>query len=47
MIIFTENAEYGEQDSLEFEFKLKCSFNKESNKESSRADDIYKNNNGE
>ncbi|XP_057656634.1 DNA-directed RNA polymerases I and III subunit RPAC1 [Diorhabda carinulata] len=35
-----------ENDSLEFELKIKCSYNKESNKkESSRVEDMYKNNN--
>lgn len=44
--IYSESSENNEQDSLEFELKIKCSFNKDGNKDSSRADDIYKNNNG-
>ncbi|KAJ8924042.1 hypothetical protein NQ315_006819 [Exocentrus adspersus] len=40
------NAESSENDTLEYELKIKCSYNKESNKkDSSRAEDIYKNNN--
>ncbi|GJQ66005.1 hypothetical protein Trydic_g4097 [Trypoxylus dichotomus] len=39
-----ENAEYTDNDSLEFELKIKCTFNKELNN-SSCADDLYKNNN--
>lgn len=36
-----------EKDTLEFELKIKCSNNKDSSKkESSRAEDIYKNSNG-
>ncbi|XP_018322932.1 DNA-directed RNA polymerases I and III subunit RPAC1 [Agrilus planipennis] len=40
-----EAKEGSEQDTLEFELKVKCTWNKEGNKESARADDIYKNNN--
>nr|CAH7724298.1 unnamed protein product [Callosobruchus chinensis] len=37
--------EGSENDTLEFELKIKCSYNKEANKkDSSRAEDIYKNN---
>lgn len=44
VIASTENTDY---DSLEFELKIRCSYNKEANKkDSSRAEDIYKNNNG-
>lgn len=40
-------AEDTEQDTLEFELKIKCTWNKDENKDSSaRVDDIYKNNNG-
>ncbi|KRT79109.1 hypothetical protein AMK59_8434 [Oryctes borbonicus] len=39
-----ENADYTDNDSLEFELKIKCTFNKELNN-SSCADDLYKNNN--
>lgn len=46
MYSILENAECSEQDSLEFELKIKCCLNKDSKKDSSRADDIYKNNNG-
>lgn len=39
-------AESNENDSLEFELKIKCSYNKEANKkDSSRVEDMYKNNN--
>lgn len=46
MFVFVESAESGEQDSLEFELKVKCTVNKDGNKDSSRADDIYKNHSG-
>lgn len=36
--------ESNEHDTLEFELKIKCSVNKDSNKDSSRADDMFKNN---
>lgn len=40
------SAESNENDSLEFELKIKCSYNKETNKkDSSRVEDMYKNNN--
>lgn len=39
------DAEGTEQDTLEFELKVKCTRNKDDNKESSCADDMYKNNN--
>ncbi|CAG9865323.1 unnamed protein product [Phyllotreta striolata] len=40
------SAESNENDSLEFELKIKCTYNKEANKkDSSRAEDMYKNNN--
>lgn len=35
-----------ENDTLEFELKIKCSYNKDANKNSSRVEDIYKNING-
>lgn len=41
------DVEGTEHDTLEFELKIKCSYNKESNKkDSSRVEDMYKNNNG-
>ncbi|KAL3288750.1 hypothetical protein HHI36_003185 [Cryptolaemus montrouzieri] len=39
------NSEPGELDTLEFELKIKCTYNKDSNKNSSCAEDMYKNNN--
>lgn len=40
-------AQDTDQDTLEFELKIKCTWNKDENKDSSaRVDDIYKNNNG-
>ncbi|KAJ8943017.1 hypothetical protein NQ318_008335 [Aromia moschata] len=40
------SAEGTEPDTLEFELKIKCSYNKETSKrDSSRAEDMYKNNN--
>lgn len=47
IVSISANSEFNEQDSLEFELKIKCSSNKDSNKDSSRAEDIYKNSNGE
>lgn len=47
MTLFVATAESNENDSLEFELKIKCSYNKEANKkDSSRVEDMYKNNNG-
>lgn len=47
-IWFSEPDEATEHDTLEFELKIKCSFNKEANKkDSSRVEDMYKNNSGE
>ncbi|KAG5870985.1 hypothetical protein JTB14_013456 [Gonioctena quinquepunctata] len=41
-----EGSATTENDSLEFELKIKCTYNKEANKkDSSRAEDMYKNNN--
>uniref|UniRef100_A0A1Y1MIV2 DNA-directed RNA polymerases I and III subunit RPAC1 n=1 Tax=Photinus pyralis TaxID=7054 RepID=A0A1Y1MIV2_PHOPY len=37
------DSEENEQDSLEFELKIKCTRIKDDNKDSSRIDDIYKN----
>ncbi|CAG9839960.1 unnamed protein product [Diabrotica balteata] len=40
------SATSNENDSLEYELKIKCSYNKEANKkDSSREEDMYKNNN--
>ncbi|RZC32598.1 DNA-directed RNA polymerases I and III subunit RPAC1 [Asbolus verrucosus] len=39
------STESSEQDSLEFTLKIKCTNNKDSNKDSLRAEDMYKNNN--
>ncbi|XP_028133704.1 DNA-directed RNA polymerases I and III subunit RPAC1 [Diabrotica virgifera virgifera] len=40
------SAASNENDSLEYELKIKCSYNKEANKkDSSREEDMYKNNN--
>lgn len=45
--LFEDTTEETEHDTLEFELKIKCSYNKEANKkDSSRVDDMYKNNNG-
>jgi len=41
----SSDGDGGEQDTLEFELKIKCTWNKDENKESSRVDDMYKNNN--
>ncbi|GLV33274.1 RNA polymerase I and III subunit C [Carabus blaptoides fortunei] len=38
-------TEGSERDTLEFELKIKCTWNKDSQNESTRADDMYKNNN--
>lgn len=47
IIIVLDPNEGTEQDTLEFELKIKCSYNKEANKkDSSRVEDMYKNNNG-
>lgn len=46
-LLILDSTESSEHDTLEFELKIKCSLNKDSRKDSSRADDIYKNNNGE
>lgn len=40
-----ETAEYSENDSLEFQLKVKCVLNKEPSN-SSCADDLYENNKG-
>ncbi|KAF5308176.1 hypothetical protein FQR65_LT06356 [Abscondita terminalis] len=40
-----EDAEDTDQDTLEFELKIKCTRSKDENKDSSRIDDIYKNSN--
>lgn len=45
---FLDLTEATEHDTLEYELKIKCSYNKEANKkDSSRVEDMYKNNNGE
>ncbi|KAF2879472.1 hypothetical protein ILUMI_26696 [Ignelater luminosus] len=41
----SNDSEGTEQDTLEFELKIKCTWNKDENKDSSRVDDMYKNNN--
>lgn len=38
-------ADGTEVDTLEFELKIKCTMNKDGNKDSARPDDMYKNNN--
>ncbi|XP_022902615.1 DNA-directed RNA polymerases I and III subunit RPAC1 [Onthophagus taurus] len=40
-----ENAEYADNECLEYELKIKCSHNKDGNKDSACANDLYKNNN--
>lgn len=47
-VLFSDwEAEDTEQDTLEFELKIKCTWDRDENKDaSSRADDMYKNNNG-
>lgn len=42
-----ESKDFTEQDSLEFELKIKCTMNKDGFKDASCADDLYKNNKGE
>lgn len=45
--VFLDPGESSEHDTLEFELKIKCTYSKEANKkDSSRVEDMYKNNNG-
>lgn len=44
--LFLASSDGTEQDTLEFALKIKCTNNKDSSKDSLRAEDMYKNNNG-